>query len=172
MLSWGGNRAAISWKNTTYFWVGKHNPPLNKYLFSTTLTHTWWQHLDLETNSHCHLRDVVCEFGYNRPTNGGFSIPERPLEQSVACKRVFLPGAQWFGGFYAFVSDCCICGLVGQITLLEPRSTLLTTTQTFCKSLLASWKFTSNEAAVTQSPWAALEWGPGTGSAARAEVWE
>lgn len=44
-------------------------------------------------------------------------MPERPLEQSVACKRVFLSGAQLFGGFYTFVSDFCICGLVGQITL-------------------------------------------------------
>lgn len=43
-------------------------------------------------------------------------MPERPLKQSVACNRAFLSGAQWFGGFYTFVSDFCICGLVGQIT--------------------------------------------------------
>lgn len=47
---------------------------------------------------------------------------QRPLEQSVACKRVFLLGPQWFGVFYTFVSDFCICGLVGQITSLEPSS--------------------------------------------------
>lgn len=110
-------RAAISLKSLTHFWVRKCNPSLNKYLFSIALTYPWQQHFDLETNSPCHLRGIVCVFGYKRPTNGGLSMPERPLEQSVACKRAFLSGAQLFGGFYTFVSDFCICGLVGQITL-------------------------------------------------------
>lgn len=172
VLSRERKRVAISMKNLTHLCVGKYNPSLNKYLFSTALTHSWRQHLDLETNSPCHLRDILCVFGYKRPTNGGLSMPERLLEQSVACKRVFLPGAQWFGGFYTFVSDFCICGLVGQITLLEPSSMTKYNTNFLASLFWHSWKFTSNKAAVKASTWAALKWRPGRGSAVRAEVWE
>lgn len=165
-------RAAISLKNLTHFWVGKCNLSLNKYLFSTALTYSWWQHLDLKTNSSCYLRDTVCVFGYKRPTNGRFSMPERPLEQSVACRRVFLPGAQWFGGFYTFVSDFCICGVMGQITLLEPSSMTKYHINFLASPFWHGWTLTSNKAAGTASTWAALMWRPGSGSAVRAEVWE
>ncbi|EOB07496.1 hypothetical protein Anapl_02010 [Anas platyrhynchos] len=79
------------------------------------------EHLDLETNSRCHLRDTVCVFGYRRPTNGGLSMPGGPLEQSVACKRAFLSGAQWFGGFYTFstrgrVQTRCLCPAITAFT--------------------------------------------------------
>ena len=166
-------RVAISLKNLTHFWVGKCNPSLNnKYFFSTALTHSWRQHLDLETNSPCHVRDIVCVFCYKRPTNSRLSMPETPSEQSVGCRRVLLPGAQWFGGFYTFVSDFCICCLVGQITLLEPSSMTKCNTNFLASLFWHSWNFTSNKAAVTASARAALKRRPGTGWAVRAEVWE